>query len=65
MNEQIQARRLLEADLREALDNEQLELHYQPIIDLKRNRITGFEALTRWAHATRGFVSPGEFISLG
>ncbi|MGQ0803617.1 MAG: putative bifunctional diguanylate cyclase/phosphodiesterase [Actinomycetota bacterium] len=52
----------LEADLRRALDNEELVLHYQPVIALESNRITGVETLVRWQHPRRGLVFPGEFI---
>ncbi|WP_434222033.1 EAL domain-containing protein [Limnospira platensis CENA597] len=52
----------LEADLREAIKNQEFQLYYQPIIDLKTNQIAGFEALVRWISPQRGFVSPGEFI---
>jgi EAL domain-containing protein (putative c-di-GMP-specific phosphodiesterase class I) len=44
------------------LDEGQFRLEYQPIIDLELGRICGFEALARWEHPVRGFVSPGEFI---
>src|SRR5438105_10519055 len=43
MNQEINDRRQIEMDLREALENNELELHYQPIIDLQRNTVTGFE----------------------
>jgi EAL domain-containing protein (putative c-di-GMP-specific phosphodiesterase class I)/CRP-like cAMP-binding protein len=49
-------------DLKDALSKEELYLNYQPIIDLKTGKISGFESLMRWDHPTRGFVSPGEFI---
>ncbi len=62
MNEEINDRRQIEMDLREALDKNQLELHYQPIIDLQRNVITGFEALARWRHPVKGMVPPVVFI---
>ncbi len=52
----------LEADLRDALDDGQFVLYYQPILDLRSRRITGAEALLRWRHPVRGMVSPGEFI---
>jgi diguanylate cyclase (GGDEF)-like protein len=55
-------RRQIELDLREALHKNQLRLNYQPIFDLKNNRIAGFEALLRWVHPERGAVSPVEFI---
>ncbi len=52
----------LETDLRLALKRKELVVHYQPIIDLKTNSIVGFEALVRWHHPQKGFISPGEFI---
>jgi diguanylate cyclase (GGDEF)-like protein len=62
MNEEINDRRQIEMDLREALERNELELHYQPIIDLRRNAVTGFEALARWRHPVRGMVPPAVFI---
>jgi diguanylate cyclase (GGDEF)-like protein len=62
MNQEINDRRQIEMDLREALEKDELELHYQPIIDLQRNRVTGFEALTRWRHPVKGMVPPAVFI---
>ncbi len=64
MDELAQARRLLERDLRKALDESFLELHFQPQIDVKRKVVCGFEALVRWHHPERGTVSPNKFISL-
>lgn len=55
---------LLENDLRRAIDNEELCLHYQPQIDLHSGRIAGVEALVRWEHPDRGLISPAEFIPL-
>ncbi|MBI2170073.1 MAG: EAL domain-containing protein [Actinobacteria bacterium] len=52
----------LEADLHDALDRNELELHYQPIVDLPTGGILGVEALLRWNHPTRGSVSPADFI---
>jgi diguanylate cyclase (GGDEF)-like protein/PAS domain S-box-containing protein len=49
-------------DLREALTQDQLELHYQPVVRVKDDMVIGFEALMRWEHPERGFVSPGLFI---
>jgi diguanylate cyclase (GGDEF)-like protein len=62
LNERAQQRRSIEADLRVALARNQLELHYQPLVDLKRDRIGSFEALLRWHHPQRGWISPVEFI---
>jgi diguanylate cyclase (GGDEF)-like protein len=62
MNEGLQDRRQIEMDLREALERGELELHYQPIIDLRSNVVTGFEALARWRHPVRGMVPPALFI---
>jgi EAL domain-containing protein (putative c-di-GMP-specific phosphodiesterase class I) len=52
------------AELSGALDGEQFELHYQPIVDVSSRQIVGFEALLRWRHPERGLVSPLEFIPL-
>jgi diguanylate cyclase (GGDEF)-like protein len=62
MNQEINDRRQIEMDLREALEMNHLELHYQPIIDLQRNTVTGFEALARWRHPIKGMVPPSVFI---
>ena len=62
MNEEINDRRQIEMDLREAIERNELELHYQPIIDLRRNAVTGFEALARWRHPVKGMVPPAVFI---
>ncbi|MBB5686381.1 putative bifunctional diguanylate cyclase/phosphodiesterase [Sphingobium boeckii] len=56
------ARRQLELDMREALSEGQFRLDFQPVLCLKNDRISGFEALLRWHHPTRGLVSPVEFI---
>jgi diguanylate cyclase (GGDEF)-like protein len=50
--------------LERAIENEELVLHYQPIVDLDLGRAAGFEALVRWQHPTRGLLGPGEFIPL-
>ncbi len=55
-------RRQLELDLREALRLGQFRLNFQPIIDLRNDRIGGFEALLRWRHPIRGEVGPSEFV---
>ena len=62
MNEGVSDRRQIEMDLREAMEKDELQLHYQPIVDLQRNAITGFEALARWRHPLRGLVPPAVFI---
>ena len=54
----------LEADLRCALEHQELCLYYQPQVSTETGRISGFEALARWQHPERGMVSPGEFIPL-
>ena len=64
MNAEMQERRALEIDLRRALAFRQFELHYQPQINLKTQRVTGLEALIRWRHPERGLVSPATFIPL-
>ena len=54
----------VEAELRLALERDELLVHYQPIIDLRSDRIVGFEALARWQHPGRGLVLPVDFIAL-
>ncbi|MFC0388427.1 putative bifunctional diguanylate cyclase/phosphodiesterase [Muricoccus vinaceus] len=60
----LQARIDLEGDLRGALEREELEVHYQPVFDIRRGRLSGFEALLRWRHPVRGMVSPADFIPI-
>jgi diguanylate cyclase (GGDEF)-like protein len=64
MDVQMQARRVLEHDLRKALEAGEFELYYQPVLNLASNQITGVEALIRWRHPERGMISPNEFIPL-
>jgi len=64
MDAQLQARHSLEQDLRKALIAEQFELHYQPLIDLAGDEVTGFEALLRWNHPERGMIGPDDFIPI-
>ena len=59
-----QERRTLETDLRAALAEGQLEVHYQPLVDICGQRVTGFEALLRWRHPTRGMIAPNDFIPI-
>jgi diguanylate cyclase (GGDEF)-like protein len=54
----------LEGDLRRAIDRREIEVHYQPIINLMTREVAGFEALARWQHPTRGLLPPAEFIGL-
>ncbi len=54
----------LEADLRQALARGELELEYQPLVDLARGNVIGCEALVRWRHPTRGTIAPGVFIPI-
>lgn len=54
----------LEGEIRRGLRKEEFELHFQPRIDIGRNRIVGAEALVRWRHPTRGLLAPGEFIAI-
>jgi len=62
MAQTVEARRILELDLRKALANEEFELFYQPLVNLKSGRITTCEALLRWNHPVRGTVSPIDII---
>jgi len=52
----------IETELRRALEKDQLDLFYQPLINLKSGEVAGFEALARWTHEDRGEISPSEFI---
>jgi EAL domain-containing protein (putative c-di-GMP-specific phosphodiesterase class I) len=54
----------LESELRHAIERSEFEVYYQPIVDLKTRAVYGFEALIRWHHPTRGFVSPDAFIPI-
>jgi diguanylate cyclase (GGDEF)-like protein len=62
MHEQAAAAQQIETELRAALAGNELRTYFQPIVSLKTGRITGFEALVRWIHPKRGFVSPAAFI---
>ena len=67
-NKQLRVRFLerlnLEADLRYAAERGELSMHYQPLISLKDGALVGFEALLRWHHHSRGFISPVQFIPI-
>jgi diguanylate cyclase (GGDEF)-like protein/PAS domain S-box-containing protein len=62
MDRQAQKRRDMERDLRRAFANGEFELHYQPLVDIAANRISGFESLLRWRNPDQGMISPAEFI---
>jgi diguanylate cyclase (GGDEF)-like protein len=64
MDAMMQARRALELDLRKALANGEFEVYYQPLVNLERHEIAGFEALLRWNHPKQGLVYPLDFIPL-
>jgi len=62
MDRQAQKRRDMERDLRSAFARGEFELHYQPLVDIAADQISGFEALLRWRHPEKGMISPAEFI---
>jgi diguanylate cyclase (GGDEF)-like protein/PAS domain S-box-containing protein len=64
MDASAKARLTMEQDLRQALADDGFEVHYQPVVDLGSNEISGCEALLRWRHPERGMVSPAEFIPI-
>jgi len=64
MDDEVREKRKLELDLRRALSNHELELHYQPFFDIATRTVLGFEALMRWRHPERGLVSPADFIPI-
>ena len=64
MDALMQARRVLELDLRKALLAEEFVLYYQPLVNVKTRQISAFEALLRWNHPRRGLVSPDDFVPL-
>ena len=62
MNDEIQKRQSIEADLRMAIERSEFVLHYQPKINLNTNSVAGMEVLIRWIHPDKGFMSPADFI---
>jgi diguanylate cyclase (GGDEF)-like protein/PAS domain S-box-containing protein len=64
MDARVQARRLMELDLRAALRREEFEVYYQPIRDLASDETVAFEALVRWNHGERGLIGPVSFIPI-
>jgi diguanylate cyclase (GGDEF)-like protein len=64
MDAQVRERRILEMDLRQAIQDGGFEVYYQPCLGLENNEITGCEALLRWRHPQRGMISPAEFVPI-
>lgn len=64
LKDEAEEARVLEDDLRTALINDELELHYQPVVRTKDHMVVGLEALMRWEHPERGFISPAMFIPI-
>jgi EAL domain-containing protein (putative c-di-GMP-specific phosphodiesterase class I) len=64
MDRKLKERIAVEASLRTAIEQKQLDVHYQPIIDIGSNNVTALEALLRWKHPLHGFVAPGRFIGV-
>ncbi|WP_168166077.1 putative bifunctional diguanylate cyclase/phosphodiesterase [Bosea sp. PAMC 26642] len=64
MNRALQLKRMVEEDLRRAIANDELVLHYQPQVSIDGSTIVGVEALVRWPHPVHGMVPPAEFISI-
>jgi predicted signal transduction protein with EAL and GGDEF domain len=64
METRIKDRRALGLDLQKAIANDELFLHYQPLLNLANNKISGFEALLRWQHPLLGMIPPSDFIPI-
>jgi diguanylate cyclase (GGDEF)-like protein/PAS domain S-box-containing protein len=64
MHERVLERLELRAELQQAIEAQQFELHFQPVVRLRDGGVAGLEALVRWHHPTRGLVQPGQFIPL-
>jgi diguanylate cyclase (GGDEF)-like protein len=64
LRDHLVQRMAIEADLRHAIERGELELYYQPLIDLSDERVVGFEALLRWRHPERGMIAPDQFIQI-
>jgi EAL domain-containing protein (putative c-di-GMP-specific phosphodiesterase class I) len=62
MDDDLRAQGSLEADLKRAVIQSEIKPYYQPLVEIRSNRICGFEALARWEHPGRGFVPPDQFI---
>ena len=64
MDADLSQRKIVEQDLRETIENDTLKVYYQPIFNAGGDKVVGVEALARWLHPTRGFISPAEFIPI-
>ena len=64
LRDRLVERMAIEGDLRHAIERDELELHYQPLVDLDADCVVGFEALLRWRHPVRGMTPPGDFIEI-
>jgi diguanylate cyclase (GGDEF)-like protein/PAS domain S-box-containing protein len=64
MRDQIMFRLEIESALRQAIEKEELDVYYQPVVDVRIGRIVWFEALVRWKHPVRGLLVPNEFVPL-
>ena len=64
MDAQLHNRRVLEQDLRRAIENDELVLFYQPLVDCRSGRLVGREALLRWFHPERGSIAPSDFVAV-
>jgi len=64
MHQSALARLHIESDLRRAIERKEFRVYYQPLVDLKKGLLRGFEALVRWQHPERGLIYPGDFLSI-
>jgi diguanylate cyclase (GGDEF)-like protein/PAS domain S-box-containing protein len=64
MDRRLKRRIAMETHLRLALESRQLDVHYQPIVEIRSNKVVALEALLRWNHPTHGFIPPGRFITI-
>lgn len=64
MDRKLKERMSIEASLRSALEQKQLDVHYQPVVDLETNKVVTLEALVRWKHPSHGYVAPARFIAI-
>lgn len=64
LSDKVADKKLLESELKRALNNEEFILHYQPQVHMRTKEVFGVEALIRWEHPTRGLVFPGDFIPI-